>query len=47
MNFGVVEMEFADWSADAALDLAKVIAEKSPVAVLSTKHLMNRECPSL
>ena len=27
----------------AALDLAEKIARKSPIAVLSTKHLMNRE----
>ena len=32
-NFGV----------EAALNLAAVIADKSPVAVLSTKHLMNRQ----
>lgn len=37
-------------SADAdgparALDMAKTIAEKSPIAVISTKHLMNRELP--
>lgn len=32
--------------ADAAVDMATVIASKSPIAVISTKHLMNRESKS-
>ena len=32
--------------AGAAVDLAKLIASKSPIAVMGTKHLMNRESGS-
>ena len=31
----------------AAIELGKVIAQKSPVAVVGTKHLMNRESKSM
>jgi hypothetical protein len=39
-------MSRVSWT-DAALGMAKTIAEKSPVAVVSTKHLMNRECRAM
>lgn len=29
---------------DAAVKMAAVIASNNPIAVVSTKHLMNREC---
>lgn len=37
-------VEAAHSGTAAAVEMAKVIAEKSPVAAVSTKHLMNREC---
>ena len=34
-------------TADAAIEMAKIIAAKSPIAVTSTKHLMNRKSARL